>query len=848
MEIMKIMMKFKYIYALMTVVFFATACQDDELIQQPNNPAAIGDEIVFGGRAGFENSDPGSRTEYSEVFYEIEENGKKIKFERIDWIEGDKIEIYSPDAANGPTSHYQVTGFVSGDESENDGTNKGEDYATLIREGSSGLQWGKGYSKDGVDGYHDFYAMYPSSKMFDPNSESNVAKGIYMEGSIVKGIVPIEQNPISVEPVEKDGVTHYVAKPNMNYAYMVAKSTAKRADGSVSLSFVPIVTAVKVELSLPTSTTNEDGITTTPKTVNVAWVRVEGKGIVGSFSSELANWNDTYPSCTNSDAATDVVTLKLWQGEEGNQKPLAVKAGGSLTFTVFLLPGTDISSLKVSFSSGSGWIGKTLSGDNIFPAHKKTVVKDLHLPVSKFKTNVGAWMSQLDSTTVFSRLSIPGAGAAFSYNGSDGYKAQNLKFGELWNAGIRAFEIITDRQEGTDFGSEAVRCNNQAVSGVTVGSVMKEVTDSLTKYKKECAVLIFTYQPTGDLSYPRDPGTYVSNLCSYFGSNYTNFLVKYHPNLTLDDAQGKVIVIVRPSQIDEDTDAERTAALTAATNSTVGDKILVIDGCGTAKDKWRTRGYSNNNSISPEQGKWTRGTLGFGGSWASTNIEYSIHNNTWNTVTKPNDAEYAYDVNLEKGENYQVWYQEWARVVPDTNKDGSDALIINYGSNRNWKESYNEKLASAKKTFDMALSGEYNGSVVEKGPYVFVNSLSGYYVSDKYELSYKPLDPNDTSLNFLTTYYYNGGSQGDIAGLAQDLNEAFYQYVLSKGDQTGATGIVMMDFVANELTKDANDNPTNAGSYYLPGVIINNNFMFNTVAVPEAPNPEPNPSDPEEDA
>ena len=104
MEIMKIMMKFKYIYALMTVVLFATACQDDELIKQPNNPAAIGDEIVFGGRAGFENSDPGSRTEYSEKFYEIEENGKKIKFERIDWIEGDKIEIYSPDEE--PLSKY----------------------------------------------------------------------------------------------------------------------------------------------------------------------------------------------------------------------------------------------------------------------------------------------------------------------------------------------------------------------------------------------------------------------------------------------------------------------------------------------------------------------------------------------------------------------------------------------------------------------------------------------------------------------------------------------------------------------------------------------------------------------
>lgn len=818
------MMKFKYIYALIAVVILSTACQDDEIMSSlEQKPAAIGDEIIFGGRAGFENSNPDSRTVYSDTIYTITHNGVTTKFERIDWIEGDKIEIYSPDAANGPTSHYKITGLSNGDQDK--GTSgKGSDYAYLLRDGNSGLQW-----KEGIDdeGTHRFYAMYPSSKMFDPNSESNVAKGVYMDGSIVKGIVPIEQNPVKVDTILSGNIYKYVAKPNMDYAYMVAKNTAKRTDGAVNLSFVPIVTAVKVELSLPTSTINEEGITTTPNTINVAWVRVEGKGIAGSFSTDLANWDETYPSCTNSDAATDVVTLKLWQGEEGNQKPLAVKAGSSLTFTVFLLPGADISSLKVSFSDGSGWVGKTLSGDKIFPAHKKTVIKDLHLPISKFKMNVGAWMTQLDSTTVFNRLSIPGAGAAFSYNGADGYKAQNLKFGELWNAGIRAFEIITDRREGTNFGSEAVRCNGEAVSGVTVGSVMKEVTDSLNKYKKECAVLIFTYQPSGGwegLIYGRDPKTYVSNVCSYFSSNYTNYLVKYHPDLTLDEAQGKVIVLVRPSQIDEDTDTERTATLTAATSSTVGDKILIVDGCGTAKDKWRTRGYSNNGSRSPEQG-----TNNWEG-WNNTNVEYSIANNTWTTVTKAN-AEYNYSVNLEDDENYQIWYQEWARVVPDSNKNGSDDVITQFG-NYYWRDSYNEKLADVKKTFDMALSGEYDGSVANKGPYVFVNTLSGFYVSTDYSRSYAPLDPS--SSNFT---YNKGGSQGDIAGLAQDLNEAFYQYVLSKNDQTGATGIVMMDFVANKLETDTNGNPTNAGSYYLPGVIINNNFMFNTVAVPDPPAP-----------
>ena len=75
------MMKFKCIYALIAVVLLATACQDEEIIQ-PVNPGLQGAEITFGARAGFENSNPGSRTEYSGVHYPY--NG--AEFERIDWV------------------------------------------------------------------------------------------------------------------------------------------------------------------------------------------------------------------------------------------------------------------------------------------------------------------------------------------------------------------------------------------------------------------------------------------------------------------------------------------------------------------------------------------------------------------------------------------------------------------------------------------------------------------------------------------------------------------------------------------------------------------------------------------
>ena len=148
------MKNFRLIYALLAATLFITACSDEELINEGRVPAADGSEIIFGGRAGFENSDNGSRTIYTGVTYT---HGGKT-YERIDWIDGDKIEIYSPEASNGPSSHYKITSFTTGD--ENEGTSgKGSDYAYLERLNESSLQWNG-------DGDHTFYAMYPSASMF----------------------------------------------------------------------------------------------------------------------------------------------------------------------------------------------------------------------------------------------------------------------------------------------------------------------------------------------------------------------------------------------------------------------------------------------------------------------------------------------------------------------------------------------------------------------------------------------------------------------------------------------------------------------------------------------------------
>ena len=210
---------------------------------------------------------------------------------------------------------------------------------------------------------------------------------------------------------------------------------------------------------------------------------------------------------------------------------------------------------------------------------------------------------------------------------------------------------------------------------------------------------------------------------------------------------------------------------------------------------------------------------------------------------------FEYESNIS---GVKIWCQEWQRVVPgvyDVNGDGKkDGLPVYLGKCQGrfgnphyfyvfWHESYQEKVEAIKKTFDMAISGEYEDQ------YLFINSLCGYYVTDPqtyptkntsilpyaddpctgYGHSWDTSDINFPSGSYSNGYWNVGGMDGDIPALAKDLNNMLYNHILSKSeiDFTGPTGLVYMNRVTNSY------NSEDPGSYYLPGVIISNNFKHN---------------------
>lgn len=788
----------------------ASGCIEESM--EPVIPAESGDEILFGVRAGFENSDPDTKTVYGgdipeedipegyEPYYKVGD----VRFERIHWTAGDMVEVYSPDADNGPTAHYKVN----------------IEDSTLDRI-EYGLQW-KG------DSEHKFYAMYPSSKMFG-GSVSTQTGGIFMSNQgLINGDIPNLQNPISV----KHSGINWVLQPDMRYAYMAAYASATRfsqntgedeAEGSderiqngIQMTFMPIVTALKMTMTLDSEA----------EAVELTKIDIKGKGLAGAFTCDLRGWTgESCPVCSLPSEVESTISIDTWQVDDQDKdkrQPLKVQANGTLTFTVFVHPGADIESLTITLWNGSLTQARTITGTQespILKKQKKTFINNFHLPKVAFKLNEENWMDQFDPQTKFNRLSIPGAGSAFSKGGGDGYQAQTLSFEELWNTGIRAFEVVTCRHDSSDgdFGALPILCNNAEVKNdngenLSVKDVIQNLKNKIAN-TSECAIVIFTYQPRG-AGYPdRDPASYMTQVCNYFDDMSTD-LIKYSPTLTLENAKGKLIIIVRPTQRDEDTSEAMTNAMDVInTNTSVKDKIIMVNGCGTAKDKWRARGYKYNGNDSPDISSAEGTGLG---NWNANEMENAITSSrNWGKV-QDGTANFSYQVNSD---DYKIWYQEWARVHPGTGEE-----VKQYGGiwpAYYWRPSYEEKLSNVKETFDMSMSGDYDGVDEEGTPnaepkYVFINSLSGFYITDTYSESYQPLAPK-------SLFYYGGGSKGDIEGLASDLNEDFYQYILSKQTETGATGIVMMDFVANKLKEDL----SNKGSFYLPSVIINNNIKYN---------------------
>lgn len=900
------MKTYKHLFTLAMAGLLAVSCQEDTAINTTVRPAEVGDPILFGASAAYENANPGqTRTEYS---------GKRDEYNReiIWWVpETDKVQIYCAEASvsgfdgdEAHTSHYTVMGYKSNGASNGafNGESNGEKHPNwLQKQGEASLSWGG-------QNQHTFYGIYPSKTMFlSDGAESALTEeelsSFNFSGTTAYGYVHSEQIPASVVDKVENGVTSYVAKADMRYAYMVAKTTTTReaaytvdSEGNVngvSMNFIPLATALEVTLHLPTS--NEADTETDVNDVTIARVSIKGTGVAGSFSADLNEWDGSsaYNGTVNSGSISrDEIVIRINANVNGNEGPVTLEPGDNLTFTVFLKPGADLSKLKIGFASdllGQNTQYKSLesAGNDALKivALKKNVISNLRLPVNftSEKVDYAHWMEQMNDETLIRGISLPGTANSFSAGTTDpNYKTQNLSFDDQWTAGIRAFEIVTDRAtylNDNGFGNRILQCGKKNINGnPTVSATVKNILAKLAANPYETAMLIFTYQPVSGLPERRGP-QYMKQLMEYVNTLETDKLVLFSPGLKLGmyeekwyetdangekklksgavstGARGKLMIVVRPNQLDEKDytslyigqetydNAAIWDAIKGQVTGTNADKILVVNGCGTGKDKWGARGYTINGTrcfdISNGHGSGNdiMETHMNRSNTSDDVLEKSLLFTTTETTysTKPRSSLTAvtlyrvpqYDGNnlIDQATNlkfgYQTnnpditcWFQEWQRVVGEPiytfNSSSSPAY---YEST--WFESYQEKLSNVKATFDMAISGDYTN-------YVFINSLDAYLVTN---------NSPSASKEYSTGSNY-GGEYGDYNAFSTKMNAEFYTYVNQRiKDAKAPTGIVLMNFVSNE--------PSDGGAYYLPQLILSNNeFKTGIDASGQAPKEE----------
>ena len=762
--------------ALVSTAILLAGCQENDIVK-PKETWHKGDNVEFRARAGYENNGGNdTRTVYTGKTYTID--GKT--YERVDWVEGDQIRIFCQEAQNPAEGHnyadYKIVSHQS--------AGGKEDYGYLERVNPNGsLQWGDPSKK------HTFYAFYPSPAQ---NSQ------LEMSDNWAKGVVPMEQTPLEITAT--DG-KNYVAKPNMNYAFMTAKAVMEPGSSNeVNLSFKSMVTALELELEGPDQ-----------QTVNLTDIRISSdtENLTGPFTCDLDKVaTDGYPDCTILFTTDDRHTVNVSLVDE-NGKPFSLSGGKTLKVTVFLLPLDDYQALKISLQTAKGIKSHDLKKNDgttmVVKSHLKNLVQRIQVP-SNFTAN--QWLSHMNSNVLLSQLSIPGSGNSYSYtysgSGNDTikYKAQSLDIKHQWNLGVRAFEVTADRNEGSkqsSFGLGGLILDNNTLSSTTVAQAVREVYSMLTENRNEFAMMIISYQPAHA---GRDGDQFVRDFMAWYNNldiHTTGHTALFRPGLSIGDVRGKMMFILRPSSVDEALLSE------AMLNEIANEDFLVVDGWGSLQDKWKHRGYRVKSQV----GFDVETEADWDGCMERTMLAVGTSATVAPTFPEPLTAG-ASDFSYNTNHSFTAWAQEWPRVVE---KDFAKYMNIAESGNYlwvKWRESYNEKLQDAKETFDKSVADKNNQSSV------YFNSLCGYFVLEDDNESWKPVAK---TYNMTPAYKGWGVTYGNLLTFSERINEDFYKYVLSKsntqGSLSGPVGVVMINRVGST-----------EASTLMPNVIISNNFKF----------------------
>ena len=588
----------------------------------------------------------------------------------------------------------------------------------------------------------------------------------------------------------------------------------------------------------------------------------------------------TFPEGYTIDATTGFVdvTFFLFPDVEFNV--------GNNTLHPDSVPAKDLK-LKVLYQVDGVQQSKTATLIKEIQPKKKYFFSNVKLPAIKNEESVSAsnWFNALDDKILFNQVSIPVASNVFANplyaktNVNDYTTQQTSYLKDLWNMGVRGFELCNQSATDTNEGTETVQAKNLDAEGMVASEKVLDFTfrqaiDTLYQCfiksnSKEPLILICTYAAVND---GYNPYHYVANLFNSLNSFCTrntvdrSTFVQITSTTTTKDLKGKIAVVIRPG------DDERWMYQTTVHNfnrvinyesDVTTDPYKMLG--GIELDTTYNSPYALTKSIRfaqkcVEEETYRAGTLNY--PTRDIEVKASLFDNAWwNQVLMVSDwGISSWDSWHRRGGTYYQYattatnYDEIDKISdrPLLSKGKYEDLILAGTATSLKGYYYKHDMSNGATAFiqDMtrvmptsitttqnsktytwpesknekktAIDGLFQLSVDTKGDVdskdLYVNVLSSYYGITGHPVSLYPCYDGQG--------FKNAGKGGDYKSAAKEMTTHTYNLLSGASTITGTEtklsegpwGLVMMDYIG--------DGEVNPDSRKLVNLIMLNNFKF----------------------
>lgn len=868
----------KHFALLAAVCILFTGCEDD--LFGGYGTAKVGDAIVFGGKLNYHDAD-NSKTRT--VYGEKGETGTAIH-----WYPGDKVHIYCTDGTNIQNSEYVVNETTT-----NPWTNSAIE-STITPKDESGLQWtsetathtfyaaypSASQFAEGNTASSNYKLEGNTLTAYLPNSQAPktylaASDGNYTIHPAMRYAYMVATTSSTLDAANKDGLT-------LNFYPIVT---------AVQISFTnkntePIEDIASVNISTVDGTPIAGLINAniTEKT----YAYVTGEDAMLHSTVNIATYDNNLAPITLASGKTLTITAFLLPTKNLTSLKISLQFGGGSSKTAiveasdFNTTATDgvliqtkkknfLNNIPISFAAAdisSNWM--SLLDDNIS-------LNNLSIPGAGGASSSGITTGDINKQQTLTITQLWNKGVRcfeFLVDNNSSFGSQNI-YCNLENTNTTLTSAVN-----TIIG--LIEDNPLEFAMVIIG-YQETNTGS---YDRQSG----SNNGWGDRFYGWWNGITFSKASSSVTKNgetvtITHGKAIYTHSTTVGEARGKIFCIARPSSIG--IDAGWYTGFYTDTEGTVCDYVSIL-GWGNNADQWYARGFGNlkvSNPSSDDVWSSTPNTLVNARPYAVSNasgptISYTPSSNK-NFAYAATNVSYKYYEELSNSNSNMAWVQEWRRVVPNdslitaysdksykiTKLSNATAYAGGNGNNYyyNWAPSMYEKWDDIKDAFTKSMTKDGNYMM-------YINSLCGYFVDASIELSFKPritfqkayYDPSGWATNqirycmddkymkdhfswgaemnnrSLTSsiggydkptiddwgpYTATGGYKGNIEAFAHWINDKFYNHIKSLGADglTGPTGVILMDRVSNDKTNDP-------AGYYLPQIILNNNFKSSVSA------------------